>query len=113
SVIWWRWRSGRAPSPAGWRSGSAGTGSAGASPGGIPARLGGAGVFLGGGAVGLAAFVNAMINLRQAASAKPGPFNLRSIPSSFGAILANPKAKFCFLAVFLEGVAVFGLFPFV
>jgi predicted MFS family arabinose efflux permease len=70
-------------------------------------------VFLGGAAVGLATFVNAMINLRQAVSAKPGPINLRSIPSSFGAILANPKAKFCFLAVYLEGIAVFGLFPFV
>jgi predicted MFS family arabinose efflux permease len=70
-------------------------------------------VFLVGAAVGVATLVNGMINLRQAASAPSGAINLRSIPASFGAIFANPRAKFCFLAVYLEGVALFGLFPFV
>ena len=70
-------------------------------------------VFLVGAAVGLAALVNGMINLRQATSEQPGRIDLRQIPSSFAAILANPRAKFCFLAVFLEGVVLFGLFPFV
>jgi predicted MFS family arabinose efflux permease len=70
-------------------------------------------VFLVGAAVGVATLVNGMINLRQAASAPSGSIDLRSIPASFGAIFANPRAKFCFLAVYLEGVALFGLFPFV
>jgi len=70
-------------------------------------------VFLVGAAVGIAALLNGLINLRQAANEKPGPIDLRQIPVTFGQILANPRAKFCFLAVFLEGVALFGLFPFV
>jgi len=70
-------------------------------------------VFLVGAAVGIAALANGVINLRQATNEQPGRFDLRQIPVSFAAILANPRAKFCFLAVFLEGVALFGLFPFV
>ena len=66
-------------------------------------------VFLVGAAVGIAALLNGLINLRQAANEKPGPIDLRQIPVTFGQILANPRAKFCFLAVFLEGVALFGL----
>jgi predicted MFS family arabinose efflux permease len=62
---------------------------------------------------GIAAFANAVVNLRQLASAPAARAGLRSIPAGYRAILANPRAKFCFLAVFLEGVAVFGLFPFV
>jgi predicted MFS family arabinose efflux permease len=70
-------------------------------------------VFLVGGAVGIAALVNGVINLRQATNEKPGRIDLRQIPVTFGQILANPRAKFCFLAVYLEGVVLFGLFPFV
>ena len=63
---------------------------------------------------GAAAFLNARINLRQAAaSAAAVRLDLRSIPSGYLGIFANPRAKFCFAAVFQEGVAVFGLFPFV
>jgi predicted MFS family arabinose efflux permease len=71
-------------------------------------------VFLTIGVCGAAAFLNARINLPAAALAQPaGRFDLRSVPSGYKAIFANPRAKFCFLAVYLEGVAVFGLFPFV
>jgi DHA1 family inner membrane transport protein len=70
-------------------------------------------VFLVGAAVGLAALVNGMLNLRQAANERPQRLDLRQIPVGFAAIFANPRAKFCFLAVYLEGVALFGLFPFV
>jgi predicted MFS family arabinose efflux permease len=45
--------------------------------------------------------------------APPARLDLASIPARYLAILANPRAKYCFFAVFLEGVAVFGLFPFV
>ena len=70
-------------------------------------------VFWGVGLCGVAAFVNALVNLRGLASSSPTRLDFASIPSRYLAVLSNPRAKFCFLAVFLEGVAVFGLFPFV
>lgn len=70
-------------------------------------------VFIGVGLCGVAAFFNAMIYLRQMAQAPATPLDFASIPSRYLEIFKNPQAKFCFLAVFLEGVAVFGLFPFV
>jgi predicted MFS family arabinose efflux permease len=70
-------------------------------------------VFLAVGACGAIAFVNALVHLRHAASIPSKRVDLRSIPSGYRTIFANPRAKFCFAAVFLEGVAVFGLFPFV
>lgn len=70
-------------------------------------------VFMGVGLCGIAAFVNALINLRPLLNAPAARLDIASIPSRYLAIFSNPRAKFCFLAVFLEGVAVFGLFPFV
>jgi MFS transporter, DHA1 family, inner membrane transport protein len=70
-------------------------------------------VFAGVGLCGVAALINAVVNLRGVASSPPSSLDLLSIPSRYRAVLANPRAKFCFFAVFLEGVAVFGLFPFV
>jgi predicted MFS family arabinose efflux permease len=58
-------------------------------------------------------FINGLVHLRAAADVPRKSFSLRSIPSSYLAVLANPRAKFCFLAVFLEGIAVFGLFPYI
>lgn len=81
--------------------------------GGIADLFGWRAVFTGVGLCGVAAFVNAMINLRQVAQAPAAPVDFASIPSRYLEIFKNPQAKFCFLAVFLEGVAVFGLFPFV
>jgi predicted MFS family arabinose efflux permease len=62
---------------------------------------------------GLAALANALVNLRGVASAPATKTSFRAIPAGYVAIFKNPRAKFCFLAVFMEGVAVFGLFPFV
>ncbi len=70
-------------------------------------------VFFGVGLCAIAAFANALVNLRNAPQAPPTRLDLASIPGRYLAILANPRAKFCFLAVFLEGVAIFGLFSFV
>lgn len=71
-------------------------------------------VFIGVGLCGVAAFINALINLRQVArAAPPARLDFGSIPLRYMEIFRNPRAKFCFLAVFLEGLAVFGLFPFV
>jgi predicted MFS family arabinose efflux permease len=65
------------------------------------------------GGCGALALINAAVNLRGAAVRPPGRLELAAIPSGYRGIFANPRAKFCFAAVFLEGVAVFGLFPFV
>src|SRR6185295_8607154 len=54
-------------------------------------------VFIGVGLCGVAAFVNAVVNLRQLAQAPPAKLDIASIPSRYMAILANPRAKFCFL----------------
>ena len=40
-------------------------------------------------------------------------FNLRDIPAGYAGIFRNPRAKVCYSAVFIEGLAIFGLFPFV
>jgi hypothetical protein len=37
----------------------------------------------------------------------------RSVPAGYRAILANPRAKVCFGAVFFEGIFIFGVFPYV
>lgn len=70
-------------------------------------------VFAGVGLCGVVALVNALVNLRHVASLPPASLDLGSVPSRYLSVLSNPRAKFCFLAVFLEGVVVFGLFPFV
>jgi MFS transporter, DHA1 family, inner membrane transport protein len=62
---------------------------------------------------GTAGLANAVANLGHVAQAPATRPEWRSIPAGYFTIFANPRAKFCFLAVFLEGVAVFGLFPFV
>jgi predicted MFS family arabinose efflux permease len=70
-------------------------------------------VFLAVAAFAIASLVNAVISLRPLLKAPATRPNFRAIPAGYFAIFANPRAKFCFLAVFLEGVAIFGLFPFV
>ena len=65
------------------------------------------------GICGAVAFVNAVANLRHLVRAPSAKLDIASIPSRYLTIFANPRAKYCFLGVFLEGVAVFGLFPFV
>jgi predicted MFS family arabinose efflux permease len=81
--------------------------------GGLADLFGWRAVFLGVGLCAIAALVNAVINLRHVPQAPPARLDLASIPVRYLAIFDNPRAKFCFLAVFLEGVAIFGLFSFV
>jgi predicted MFS family arabinose efflux permease len=81
--------------------------------GGLADLFGWRAVFLGVGLCAVAALVNAVVNLRHVAQAPPARLDLASIPARYLAIVANPRAKICFFAVFLEGVAIFGLFSFV
>jgi predicted MFS family arabinose efflux permease len=81
--------------------------------GGLGDLFGWRAVFLGVGLCSLAALANAVLNLRRVPQPPPARLDLASLPARYLQILENPRAKYCFLAVFLEGLAVFGLFPFV
>jgi len=59
------------------------------------------------------AFCAAVFGFRGVASAEHRTVDLATIPASYRAILQNPLAKICYGAVLVEGICVFGLFPFV
>ncbi len=85
----------------------------GASAAGIVADLiGWRGVFVLISAIGAAAFVTAIIGFRATPVTSPR-IPLKSVPAGYRAILANPRAKVCFGAVFFEGIFIFGVFPYV
>jgi DHA1 family inner membrane transport protein len=64
-------------------------------------------------ALGVVALAVAMVSLRKAVRAQPPRFRLSGFSSGYRSVFANPRAKVCFSAVFLEGIVIFGLFPFV
>jgi predicted MFS family arabinose efflux permease len=85
----------------------------GASAAGIVADLiGWRGVFIAVGAVGAMAVATALVGFRGMKVEAPR-IAFKSVPASYRTILANPRAKVCFGAVFLEGIFIFGLFPYV
>jgi DHA1 family inner membrane transport protein len=75
--------------------------------------LGWRGVFFVITVLGSIALVVAMVSLRGAARAKPARLSLSGFSAGYGKVFANPRAKVCFSAVFIEGIVIFGLFPFV
>src|SRR5262245_14192790 len=85
----------------------------GASAAGLVADLlGWRGVFLAVGAVGALALVIAVIGF-SGAKVPTARVSLKSVPANYRTILANPRAKVCFGSVFLEGIFIFGVFPYV
>jgi DHA1 family inner membrane transport protein len=64
-------------------------------------------------ALGVLALGVAIVSLREVARAKPAGLSLAGFSAGYGKVFANPRAKVCFSAVFIEGIVVFGLFPFV
>jgi DHA1 family inner membrane transport protein len=64
------------------------------------------------GCCGAAAFVTAMIGLREVADQVPGRFDIRALPATYREIFANPRAKICYTAVFFEGIAALGILPY-
>jgi predicted MFS family arabinose efflux permease len=62
--------------------------------------------------LGILALIVAIVSLRGAAQVK-ARFSLDGFSAGYGKVFANPRAKVCFSAVFVEGIAIFGLFPFV
>jgi DHA1 family inner membrane transport protein len=75
--------------------------------------LGWRGVFFVITGLGAIALAVAMVSLREAARAKPATLSLAGFSRGYGSVFANPRAKVCFGAVFVEGIVIFGLFPFV
>ncbi|MEA2902825.1 MAG: transporter, family, inner rane transport protein [Alphaproteobacteria bacterium] len=76
--------------------------------------LGWRGVFAVLGGFSLIVAVAAFFLLRRVAIAKPPvPFNLATAIAGFRGIFADPRAKVCFGAVFLEAIFIHGLFPYV
>jgi predicted MFS family arabinose efflux permease len=75
--------------------------------------LGWRGVFFVITGLGILALIVAIVSLRGAAQAQKARFSLDGFSAGYGKVFANPRAKVCFSAVFVEGIAIFGLFPFV
>src|SRR5262249_19769347 len=71
------------------------------------------GVFVVLGGSGVVAVVCAIIGFRGRPPARNQGLAFRSVPANFRAILANPRARVCYAAVMLEGIFLFGLFPYV
>src|SRR3954470_8680156 len=75
--------------------------------------LGWRGVFFVITGLGILALIVAIVSLRGAAQAQKARFRLDGFSAGYGKVFANPRAKVCFSAVFVEGIVIFGLFPFV
>jgi predicted MFS family arabinose efflux permease len=70
-------------------------------------------VFVAVGACSTAALAAALLAFRGVKIPAPPPIALRAVPATYRAIFANPRAWTCYGAVFCEGLAIFGLFPYV
>jgi hypothetical protein len=75
--------------------------------------IGWRGVFVVIGCCGAAAFVGSRFGFAAQERATGTRLQILAIPGLFRSIVSNPRAKICYTAVFLEGLAIFGLFPYV
>ena len=70
-------------------------------------------VFVFNGFCAAAALLAAFIGFGGPGAKPPQAIHLAAVPASYRAIFSHPLAKFCFGAVLLEGMFLFGLFPFI
>jgi predicted MFS family arabinose efflux permease len=73
--------------------------------------IGWRGVFFATGAIDLIALAFALPRFRGM-NETPGRFDLSSFIPNYRAVFSNPLAKYCFGAVFLEAIFLFGVFPY-
>jgi predicted MFS family arabinose efflux permease len=73
--------------------------------------IGWRGVFFVTGAINLIALAVAIPGFRGMED-KPGRFDLSALIPNYRAIFSNPMAKYCFGAVFIEAIFLFGVFPY-
>ncbi len=59
------------------------------------------------------ASVAVAVGFRGAALTRPPRTNLSALKQGYRTIFANPNARVCYSAVFIEGCCVLGLFPFI
>jgi len=71
------------------------------------------GIFLVLGLFGLVVAIAAFFAFRNVTVPKPSAFRLTTIVDGFRSVFADPRAKVCFSAVFVEAVFIHGLFPYV
>ena len=62
-------------------------------------------------AIGLIALAVAIPSFRRM-NEKPGRFDLSNFLPNYRAVFRNPLAKYCFGAVFIEAIFLFGVFPY-
>lgn len=65
------------------------------------------------GVVGVAALAGAIIGFRDLPAVPRHPFALWALPARFRAIFADRRARICYSTVALEGIFLFGVFPYV
>ncbi|MET1046007.1 MAG: MFS transporter [Hyphomicrobium sp.] len=59
------------------------------------------------------AFIITVWQLRPAPRPRPSEFRRGEFLDGYRAVFANPRSVVCFCAVFVEGIVIFGLFPYV
>ncbi len=74
--------------------------------------IGWRGVFVATGVIGAVVLAVALSGLRRVTIRETARVDLATVVPSFRAVFGNPLAKICFGSVFLEGIALFGLFPY-
>lgn len=74
--------------------------------------LGWRGIFVAVGACSAAAAI-ALVIRRNVAVTPSAPFSLAAVLANYRQVLSNPRTKICYAAVFVEGVLLFGLMPFI
>ena len=75
--------------------------------------IGWRGVFLSAGSIGLLACIAMAFGLRSIPNTRTTAARLGSVIANYATILRNPRSKVCYGAVFIEGIAVFGIMPFI
>jgi predicted MFS family arabinose efflux permease len=71
------------------------------------------GIFLAVAATMALALLGAAYGLRAPMRSDPVPMDFATVRANYRKVFANPRAKICYTAVFTEGVALFGLFPYI
>jgi len=71
------------------------------------------GMFIGLGLISVAALILGLITLRDAPEGTCHPLDVRSVVMRFRGIFRIRNARVCYLAVLLEGIFLFGIFPYV
>jgi predicted MFS family arabinose efflux permease len=65
------------------------------------------------GCFGVLALAGAIVGMRGISEPKPAAQGMATVWTNYRTIFSNPLAKFCFGTVLIEGVCLFGLFPYV